>query len=119
MLQIDSLNHDSTCGFKIVFRFETHGDVVALGHIIKGLVAAIPFPPKESLTPDKAFIETVSELIPHESVKGITRLAQYDAEEPNPLLEFSVLDLNDLEAINKVFDEAHGFRKNHGHPTTE
>lgn len=115
MLQIDSLNHDSTCGFKIVFRFETHGDVVSLGHIIKGLVAAISFPPKNGLTPDNAFCETVSEMIPHESVKGITRMATYDAEESTPLLEFGALDPNDLEAINKVYDEAHGFKKDHGH----
>ncbi|WP_150116105.1 hypothetical protein [Desulfovibrio fairfieldensis] len=115
MLQIDSLNHDSTCGFRVVFRFETYADVVALGHIIKGLVAAISFPHKNGLTPDNAFCETVSEMIPHESVKGITRLATYDAEESTPLLEFGALNPNDLEAINKVYDEAHGFRKDHGH----
>lgn len=54
-------------------------------------------------------------MLPHESVKGITRLATYDAEESTPLLEFGALNPNDLEAINKVYDEAHGFRKDHGH----
>lgn len=115
MLQIDSLHHDSTCGFRMVFRFETYADVVALGHIIKGLVADIPFPPKDGLTPDKAFCETVSDLIPHDSTKGITRIVEYDAEEPNPLLAFGALDPNDLEVINKVHAEAHGFKKDHGH----
>lgn len=116
MLQIDSINHDSTCGFKIVFRFETYKDVIALAHIVKGLVATISFPPKSGLNPDEAFFQTVSTVIPHESITGITRVATYDSEDSTPILDFGVLDLNDMEAINTVFDEAHGFRKNHGYP---
>lgn len=43
MLQIDSLHHDSTRGFRMVFRVDTYEDVITLGHIVKGLVASIPF----------------------------------------------------------------------------
>lgn len=119
MLQIDSINHDYTCGFKIIFRFETYKDTIAFAHIIKGLVATISYPPEKGLKPDEAFFQTICDLIPHESVTGITRVATYDAEESTPILDFGTLDPSDMEAVNKVFNEAHGFRKNHGYPDSE
>ena len=42
MLQIDSLHHDSTRGFRMLFRVDTCEDVIALGYIVKGLVALLP-----------------------------------------------------------------------------
>ena len=110
MLQIDKLYHDSTRGFRMIFRVDTCEDVIALGHIVKGLVASIPYPQQQKTTPDVAFCETVSTVIIDDALKGITRTVEYDDDggRCSPLY-FGVLDPKDMDTLNRVYNAAHGF----------
>lgn len=109
MLQIDTLHHDSTRGFRMVFRVDTYEDVITLGHIVKGLVASIPYPQQHKMTPEQAFCETVSTIIIDDALKGVSRTVEYD-DEGQISLSFGVLDPNDVDTLNKVHDAAHGFQ---------
>lgn len=115
MLQIDSLHHDSTRGFRMLFRVDTCEDVIALGYIVKGLVASIPFLAQKQMTPDVVFCETVSTVIIDDALKGVTRTAEYDDEGAIPLY-FGVLDPKDMDALNRVHNAAHGFSHEGGVP---
>lgn len=107
MLQIDSLHHDSTRGFRMVFRVDTYEDVITLGHIVKGLVASIPFR-QQGMSPDTVFCDTVSSVLIDDALKGVTRTVEYD-DEGELALHFGVLDFKDMDTLNNVHDTAHGF----------
>lgn len=110
MLQIDSLHHDSTRGFRMVFRVDTCEDVISLGHIVKGLVASIPYPQQQRMTPEAAFCETVSTVLIDDALKDVTRTVEYDDDGGSGTsLCFGVLDPKDMDTLNRVYNAAHGF----------